>query len=332
VVGACAILLSGCQGDVVERRDAQGQPVVSIRSAAPSLTTAVALTMMSEETYKAHGLNVEYDAFGTSSTIPVQAVLTGHSPYGSASALTVLHAIRHGARLKIIAGIVNNTQVMTIRNDVLARKGVSPDAPIAERVRALKGLTVASGSPGSFHYQMLRSYLTYYGLDPDRDVTIIGVNEPSALIAGLEQHRFDAIAYASPIVERAISQGLATLWISCPRGDMPPFTEITTSVIFARTDYIESHRAEVDAMVASLQDGLDALKADRTSVGEILHRDYFPRLDKQVWDLAWANTRNAYPDTVAFTPEAYDYWTENDPAGPESYAHLDHSKVTYDPA
>lgn len=330
IVPIIASLLAACQGEVVERFNAQGQRVVAIRSAAPSLTTAVPLTMMGEKTFAAHGVPIEFEAYGTSSTIPVQAVITGDAPYGSASALTVLHAIRHGAKLKIIAAVVNNTQVMTIRNDVLERLGVSPDAPIGERVRALKGLTIATGSAGSAHYQMLRSYLSSYGLDPDHDVKIVGVNEPHALVAGLEQNRFDAIAYASPIVERAISQGLATLWISCARGDVPAFSNITTSVIFARTDYIEENPTEVAAVRASLKDALDYLHANRDATGRMLHRDYFPRLNEAVWGLAWANTVDAYPQDIEFNQAAYDYWIHNDPAGPQSYAHLDHSKVTYD--
>ena len=111
-----------------------------MRSAAPSLTIAVPLAMVANRTDRAHGIAVEQQAVGTSSTIVVDAVLSGHADFGSPGTADALQAIRQGANLRIIAAVVNNLQVMVIRDDVAQRLGVSPDAPIADRVRALKGL------------------------------------------------------------------------------------------------------------------------------------------------------------------------------------------------
>jgi NitT/TauT family transport system substrate-binding protein len=305
---------------------------VTIKSAAPSLTIAVPLTMVANHTDKAHGFAVDLQASGTSSTIIVDAVLAGQAEFGSPGTADALQAIRQGAKLKIIAAIVDNLQVMVIRDGVLQKLGVPPTAPIADRVRALKGLTIGTGAVGSTHYQILRGYLKQYGVDPDKDVRLVGMGEPGALISGIEQKRYDAIAYASPIVEQAIARHIASVWISGPRADIPGSDNVKTCVIVVRADTLEKHRDDVDALRSALADALNEVRSDHAATGVTLHSKYFASLDPTVWATAWNNTTAAYPSGLAFTREAYDYWIANDPKGADSYRNVDYTQVTYAPA
>ena len=297
---------------------------VTMRSAAPSLTIAVPLTMVVAHTDHAHGIAVDLQATGTSSTIIVDAVLSGQADFGSPDTADAPQAIRQGANLKISAAIVNNLQVMVIRDDIVAKLAVSPDAPIADRVRALKGLILGTGAVGSTHYQILRSYLKQYDVDPDKDVRLVGLGDTAALISSIEQKRYDAIAYASPIVDFAVAKGIAKVWISGPRGA----NNVKTCVIVTRPDTIEKRRADVDALRAALADALAAVRSDHAAIGRTLHDKYFSKLDSDVWSEAWNGTTTAYPDSLAFTQEAYDYWIANDPKGADSYKHVDYARIT----
>lgn len=305
---------------------------LTFRAAAPSLTIGLPLTMIANRIDSAHGVTVDLQAFGTSSTISIDAVLGGHAMFGSVGTMTALQAIRQGADLKIIAAIVNNVQVMVIRNEVAQRLGVSTTAPIADRVRTLKGLTIATGAVGSTHYQILRSYLKQYGLDPDKDVRLIGIAEPSALVTGLEQKRFDAIAYASPLVELAIAKGFGREWISGPRGDIPGSDNIKTGVIVVRTETLEKNREKVNVLLAALADAQRSVQSDRATTGQKLYEKYFSNLERSIWDKAWEATAKAYPDNLAFPRQAYDYWITNDPKGVESYKNVDYNQIIYDQA
>ncbi len=311
------------------RRSRAAERTVTLRSAAPSLTIAVPLTMIANRTDRAHGIAVEQQAAGTSSTIVVDAVLSGQVDFGSPGTADALQAIRQGANLRIIAAVVNNLQVMVIREDVAQRLGVSPDAPIADRVRALKGLIVGTGAVGSTHYQILRSYLKLFGIDPDRDVRLVGMGETAALVSGIEQKRYDAIAYASPIVDFAIAKGVAKLWISGPRGDVPGANNVKTCVVVARADTLEKRRDDVDALRAALSDALAAVRNEHAATGRTLHGTYFPKLDPAVWATAWDGASAAYPASLAFTRQAFDYWIANDPKGADSYKDVDYTRITY---
>lgn len=335
-LGICAAALSlataACGSDSGETAATAGQRQLTIKAAAPSLTIAVPLTMVADKTDRAHGLAVDLQASGTSSTHVIDAVIARQVEFGSAGAPTVLQAIREGADLKIIAAVVNNLQVMVIRDDVMKRLGVSPTAPIEERVRALKGLTIATGAIGSAHYQILRAYLKKYGLDPDKDIRLVGVEDTSALVSGIDHKRYDAIAYASGIVEQAVANSGAKVWISNPRGDIPGSEDVKTSLIFARSETIEKKRADVDALRAALTDALRNVQDDHAATGQTLRAKNFPELDPAVWDLAWKTATVGYPSSLAFPRAAYDYWTANDPKGPGSYKGVDYTKVTYAPA
>jgi NitT/TauT family transport system substrate-binding protein len=311
------------------RRSLAAERTVTLRSAAPSLTIAVPLTMVANRTDRTHGIAVEQQAAGTSSTIVVDAVLSGNADFGPPGTADALQAIRQGANLRIIAAVVNNLQVMVIREEVAQRLGVSPDAPIADRVRALKGLIVGTGAVGSTHYQILRSYLKLYGVDPDRDVRLVGMGETAALVSGIEQKRYDAIAYASPIVDFAIAKSVAKLWISGPRGDVPGSNNVKTCVVVTRADTLEKRRDEVDALRAALSDALTAVRSEHAATGRTLHDTYFPKLDPAVWATAWDGAGSAYPASLAFTREAFDYWIGNDPKGADSYKDVDYTRMTY---
>jgi NitT/TauT family transport system substrate-binding protein len=331
-VGVVAFGLIACHCGAAQAQNSADEQKLTIKSAAPSMTIAVPLAMMVNHTDRAHGITVDLQASGTSSTVIIDAVLAGQAEFGSPGTADALQAIRQGANLRIVAAIVNNLQVMVIRDDVMQRLGVSPTAPIADRVHALKGLIIGTGAVGSTHYQILRAYLKQYGVDPDRDVRLVGATETSAMISGIEQKRYDAIAYASPIVEQAIARHIASVWISGPRGDIPGSDNVKTCVIVARADTVEKHRADVDALRAALNDALRTVRKDHAAVGSALHDTYFMKLDPAVWELAWNAATESYPSSLAFTRAAYDYWTANDPKGADSYKNTDYAKVTYAPA
>jgi NitT/TauT family transport system substrate-binding protein len=306
------------------------KPLV-LKSAVPSLTTAVQLTMLAQQFDKKHSITVDMQASGTSSTLIVDAVINGIADFGSPGTADAMQAIRAGAPLKIVAAVCNNLQTMVIGNEALKRVGVSPNAPIADRIRALKGLTVATGAVGSTHFQILRAYLKQYGVDPDRDLRLIGLGEASALISGLENGRFDAIAYASGVVELAVASGVGTIWISGPRGEISK-DEVKTCVIVAHADTVDKRRAEVDALRDALTDALQAINQDHAATGALLQHAYFQKLDPKVWELAWGATTSSYPTTLAFSHAAFDYWAQNDPKGAATYKDVDYTKVTYAPA
>ena len=296
----------------------------------PTLTTAGLFTMLALKLDKAHGIDVEMQMAGGSSSIQIDAVLSGGAEFASPGALTALQAIREGANLRIIAPIANNQLATVISNDAMKKLGMSPTAPIGDRIRALKGFTIGTNPVGSTYHDILRSYLKQFGVDPDKDVKLVGIADSSSLISGLQYGRYDAITSASGVVEQAITLNAGKMWFSASRGDLPGGESV--AVIVARADTLEKHRDDIDALRAAFGEALTAIRDNHAQTGRILQAAYFPKLDPAVWDLAWGGATAAYPANLTFTKAAFDYWIASDAKGAGSFKNVDYTKVVYGPA
>jgi NitT/TauT family transport system substrate-binding protein len=259
-------------------------------------------------------------------------VLTGNAEFGSAGTATVLQAIRGGADLKIIAPVANSIHYLVVSGKAAEKMGVPETAPIEQRIRALKGLTIGTGSIGSTHHQILRSYLEKYGIDPAKDVKIVGAEQTTALISGLEHGRYGAIAYAGGVVEQGMARSAGKLWVSGPREDVPGSENIKTSVLFTKSETLDRHPKDADALRPALADALTKVHQDHAATGEALHASAFTGIEPNVWDVASSNAEKGYPTDLSFPEAAYQYWIENDPKGTSSYRNVKYSEVVYAPA
>jgi NitT/TauT family transport system substrate-binding protein len=306
------------------------QPVKFI-SSDPTLTSALVYLMQAKGFDKAHGLAVEIAKTGNSSSLQVDAVVAGHADFGAPGTQTALQAMREGADMKIIGSISNNQLAAVVTPAALKKAGVSPDAPIGDRVRAMKGMTIAVNPVGSTYYQMFRAYLKQYGLNPDRDVTLVGLGDANAMLSGIEQGRYDAIVSASGLVEQAIAMKTAELYFNGARGDFPGASSTVVCVVVARTEVVEKHPDEVEKMKAAFADTLDYVNTHHDEVGAYLRANFFPKFDQAVWSTVWANATAAYPKSLTFPKAAYDFWTTNDPKGADSFKSLGYEKAVYGP-
>lgn len=322
---AAVVLLSA---NAAHSQTSQPKPLKVI-SSLPTLTSAATYLVAARGYDKAHGLQADIAQSGASSSLQIDAVVAGSAVFGHPGTATALQAIREGADIKIVGAIAKNQIAAVLSNDVIKKTGVSPNAPIADRIKALKGLTIGTNPVGATYYQMFRAYLQQYGLDPDKDVRLVGVQDSSALITGMEQKRFDAIVSASGIVEQAISLNAGELWFSGARGDIPGGEASVVAVVVVRSDTLAKSPELVEAYKAAYNDALKALRDDRAETGRLLHEQYFSKMDAKVWEMVWNNAAEAYPRSMGFSKEAFDFWLSIDPKGPASYSGIDYSKVTY---
>ena len=333
-IGALAAVLFGTvlviQG--VHAQTAAAPTPIKVITSLPTLTVAAHFTILAKELDQKNGLAIETLQAGNASSLQIDAVLAGNAMFATPGTATALQAIREGADLRVIASVANNQLAAVINNETLKKLGMSPNAPIGDRIKALKGMTIATNPVGSTYYQVLRSYLKQNGLDPDKDVRLVALADATAQISGLQQGRFDAVVSASGVVEQAIGLGAATLWFSAARGDIPGSEAAIVCVVVVRSDTLEKNKAQVAAYLSALQESMTAIRGDHKGTGIILKAKYFPKLDQAMWDLAWDQATEGYPKSLAFPKTAFDYWVQNDPKGPDSFKHVDYAKVVYGPA
>ena len=325
-LAACASGSGG--GDTVAAGD-DGLVRVSIGGTTPTMTYSPILTMLEYDLDAKHGLDVDFEGSGTTGSVVVSGILSNQYPLGFAASQSTLDAISQGADLKLVTSTFTQGNTMVVNKKVAAKLApVTATSPIGDRIDALRGMTIATSQPGSGVNLLLRSILTENGLDPDKDVKIIGVAEPSAMVAGLGQGRFDAAIFGTGVLEAAIANGTGDLWFSVAVDDVGPIKNTRGLSLFGRPDFVKGNEETVDKLRAALQEAAEKIAADPDEVSAKLKEKYFPDLDQKIWDLSWTNILPAFPTDGAFPKSSFDAFNK---LAPEPYT-MTYDDVVYGPA
>ena len=132
-----------------------------------------------------------------------------------------LDSVGRGEPVLTFANLFQNDPInLVVRKEVAAQRGLSAGMPLAERLKALRGLKVgvAPGPP-----TWLRVLFESVGLDADSDIEMV-------LIHGDEQNsafgegRVDALYAHTPYLERALVEQGAVMLVNQSAGEVPSLT------------------------------------------------------------------------------------------------------------
>lgn len=116
----------------------------------------------------------------------MQAMLAGDLDVAYVGAAPVITALSQGLDAKIVAPVQINGSSLVLRNEY---KYKSP--------QDLKGLTIATYPPGTIQDTLLRNWLQKNGLDPEKDVKILGMT-PGDAITAISAKQVDAVFLPHP--------------------------------------------------------------------------------------------------------------------------------------
>ena len=332
--GALALTTAcGDNGASAADQPSDGLTTVRVGLAIPTFNTALINYVLQEDIDSEHGLNMEPTMGGAGSTNLVAALRSGSFDIVGIGTATAVDANAEGAGLVVVGGtggLINN---IVLNSKIAEGLGVDSEAPIEERIRALKGLTIASSPPGSSSNSTLRYLVEKYGLDPDKDLSIVPVSDPSAIVAGIRQGKFDGSFFGVGIADVNIADGSGELWVSLPRGDVEAFNDLVGVVLVTTKKYLSENPEAVEAVHASLADAQKRVEADPIKAGEVLQEKTFKNLDKEVFDAAWDQAKDGFPDEAAFTSENWQTYKELfQPSSKKDYSVIKYEELVAPPA
>jgi ABC-type nitrate/sulfonate/bicarbonate transport system substrate-binding protein len=165
---------------------------------------------------------------------------------------------------------------LVLAKSALTKIGVAPDAPIADRLRALNGLSIATPSPTSTYTINFREAAESAGAKPSFTYMAI-----STMPAALKKGAVDGYIASAPFWLPPIVDGSGVEWISGPRGDLPKeFAPSHTAVTLATRKYIDENKETVDAVNAAFKDFAVAVEQRPDDVKAAI-RKLFPDLNDQ---------------------------------------------------
>ncbi len=307
-----ALALSACGRSASEtpEQNADGLTTVKVGLAAPTFNTALINLVIDEDLDAEHGLDMQPTRSGAGSTNQIAALRAGEYDFAGVGTATAADAVAEGAELVVVAGtggLINN---VVLNSEVAEGLDVSADAPVEERIKALRGLTIATSPPGSSSNLTLRHLVREQGLDPDKDLNIVPVNDTSALVSGIRQGQFDGSFFGVGIADANIADGSGTLWISLPRGDIEEFDDLIGVCIVSTREFVDNNPEVIEAFHAALADAQEFVASDPEAAGEALHANSFADLDADVFATSWEQARTGYPEGALFTRENWDTYVD----------------------
>ncbi len=252
--------------------------------------------------FEAEGLDVEWitaDSGGPAMT----ALLTGQAQINAGGMTAVASAVGNGQNVRAFAPLASQVAFSLImRNDSMAKASLDPKAPLAEKVKRLKGLKIGTSGPGSGTDQALRYLLAQYGVDPERDVELVPMNSTIALSALAGGQVYGTI-YSPPVPEQQLATGKAARYINLAE-EVPIFGNQINQALIARSDYMEQHPEVVLAVTRAISRALHDLRADPESSKKLLQEKVYSALAPDVWELVWSTyQKTLFPPDAVMTEE-----------------------------
>lgn len=181
---------------------------------------------------------------------------------------------------------------IVISKAVQEKSGVSPNAPIKERLKVLNGLTIASTSSGSTFTVGLKTAAESVG----SKVNVVYMAQP-AMVAAFQRGAIDGFTVASPYFTPPLLAGTGVMWVSGPRGDFPPDNAPANSVVvIAKRDFLAANPELTKRVVAAFEDFWKAVGERPNDVKAAMKR-LWPDMDDKTLDLVFEVESNGFKAT-----------------------------------
>lgn len=187
------------------------------------------------------------------------ALISGDVEFNAAAGTYQIGAIEAGRELVNVYNFYDRNLIgLVISKDAAERSGISSDAPLEERLQALKGLKIGMTRPGSLTDKQVRHLMRIGGLS-EEDVEVVAIGGPPNLIAALERGQIDGFAISVPHYQVAAERGGAVIWVDNAKGDDPSIDPFMMESLLTTKEYAAANPDVVRGMVRALERAVEDL-------------------------------------------------------------------------
>ncbi|MGE0801380.1 MAG: ABC transporter substrate-binding protein [Lautropia sp.] len=227
---------------------------------------------------KKRGLTVAWSDFSANPNNCISALIAGHVDVCTHGFANMTMANARGAKLRALAAYSRPQISILVSKKAAAQRGLDPSAPLATRVAALKGLSIARPPRGTTGYTTLILLLASAGLKIEHFGVSHELTDPTAMAAGLKHERWEAAAWSSGPIEQALVDGSAHLWITLPR-DAVTVSAFPTHGLVASDEFANRHPQAVRMLHDAVDESIRLLKDRQSGAVDDLQRRFFPKMD-----------------------------------------------------
>jgi NitT/TauT family transport system substrate-binding protein len=220
----------------------------------------------------------------------VSALNGGHVDIVSAVPTTIVQAVSAGSNNLVMLGSTYwGLETYLVYGKKLLSK-VSPSASVADKIKALKGASVAITNPGGGDAEFIEAALATQGMSKS-DITEVSSGTDANEYAALASGRVDAMVQTEPLASEAEVKGVGEIMVKPTQLAIPQIKQV---VLVANKENVKSDRAKyVGVMKAMLCAG--QIIVNSPTRASSLARKYGEDapVSNSVWNSSWSLLANA---------------------------------------
>lgn len=275
------------------------------------------LLALDEEIQAKHGITLEMTDFNGNGTNCISAVIADAVDVCHVGTTAGMNAIAQGAEMVGIMLQAGQIVEITVSPAVIEKTGVGPDAPIADRVAALRGLRIASPGPGSTNYYLIKDILASGGMTLE-DIVLQPLADIQAMNASLGNGRIDAGFWSVGGMSPSQASGEGVRYISLASQDFPDLRDAPNIAAYAMRDFVGLNHDKLRRVQLAFVDVVAKLKDDPVGYSQAYKDKYLPALPQETWANDVPIIAAAFYDDVEGTKEGWDFWIDRFSKEPNS--------------
>lgn len=230
------------------------------------------------------------------------AVVGGSAAVGVVPPDEIAQAVAAGQPLLYFASIVNEySHALLVHKDFAREKGVDPQSPLQDRIRALRNARLSVTSPGSMTDRGIRFILRSGGIDPDREASIVGMGgDVSPALGALERRAIEGVVHEVGTLEMAESMGKGVVLISGLRREIPELRGLLFTGLFTTRRFAEANHELLVRTVRALRRALQLIHGDTARARAMAHA-YFPEIPAPIFERGWDRMLGVWPKEPTVT-------------------------------
>ena len=281
---------------------ARAQTLEKTTVAIPAVSFAFTADYVAEDAglYKQSGLDVEIKFLAGNAGF--NAMVSGAVDFAFSSGTNLDRAAARGQRMLAIANMNNLPPWdVVIRKSIADAAHFDAKAPLAERVKVLKGHTLVVDGIGSAAHSFLRVLAMAGGVDPD-SITVSAL-QPQEMLAAYQRGQIDGISLGPPWPQTLAQDGGVVVVASGINGDPAWLTPIGSSTVITRPQFCAEHRSVCEKMGHALS-AASRFVHERPGDALAILQKRFPKTEPPVVAASFEVMRKAMPQPPALEAKA----------------------------
>ncbi|MCC6470630.1 MAG: ABC transporter substrate-binding protein [Alphaproteobacteria bacterium] len=229
------------------------------------------------------------------------AVAGGDADFNIGAPASAFRARAKGSDVMMIAPAISQYTDNVTMSEAWAKKhGLTAASPYADKLKALKGMTLAVSSVGGGASQLILFLAKQAGLDAERDITTTAIPTGDSMLAALKMGRIDGFVIPPPTGDDAIRNHGALPMFATGRGEVKALDGFVYIGVIARESWLKKNPELTVRFLRAQQRALNLIHDPATTnkARDAVWAKYHPKTDKGLFDQIWKEAEPSYPKTV----------------------------------